>query len=85
MHRAQDGREKHLATSRVSPSLLPCSSRFLRALQQNKGQSRCLFVKQITSNFLKVARSHATLHTPTTQEDTAVSAHKAEEDYVIML
>lgn len=42
-------REKHLATSRVSPSLLPCSGRFLRALQQNKGQSRCLFVKQIIS------------------------------------
>lgn len=34
-HNAQSSRsrEKHLATSRVSPSLLRCSGRFLRALE----------------------------------------------------
>ena len=37
-------REKHSTTSRVSPTLLSCSSRFLRALQQNRVQSRLFYL-----------------------------------------
>ena len=37
-------REKHSTSSRVSPYTSLCSSRFLRALQQNRAQSRLLYL-----------------------------------------
>ena len=40
---------KHSTTSRVSPSLLLCSSLLLRALQQNEAQSTLLYFLNKTS------------------------------------